>query len=132
MAQCAELCWQLRGEAGKRQVPNVLHALQHNIGLGGACVVGIYKKAFKLQQTSTMTPPASSSSASAHYKQLKAARFFEEIEQRLQSGEGSAFITKINATIGFDIKPAESSERLLFVVDLKNLPGQISLGDAST
>jgi sterol carrier protein 2 len=43
-AQCAELCWQLRGIAGKRQVPNLKYALQHNLGLGGACVVAIYKK----------------------------------------------------------------------------------------
>ena len=43
-AQCCELCWQLRGIAGKRQVPNLKYALQHNLGLGGACVVAIYKK----------------------------------------------------------------------------------------
>mmetsp|Transcript_17693 Transcript_17693/g.15507 ORF Transcript_17693/g.15507 Transcript_17693/m.15507 type:complete len:93 (-) Transcript_17693:162-440(-) len=30
--------------AGKRQVDNAKIALQHNIGLGGACVVGLYKK----------------------------------------------------------------------------------------
>ncbi|XP_042575275.1 sterol carrier protein 2 [Cyprinus carpio] len=35
LAQCAELCWQLRGEAGPRQVPGAKVALQHNIGLGG-------------------------------------------------------------------------------------------------
>lgn len=32
MAQCSELCWQLRGEAEKRQVPGAKLALQHNIG----------------------------------------------------------------------------------------------------
>ncbi|EFA11614.1 Sterol carrier protein X-related thiolase [Tribolium castaneum] len=46
LAQCAELCWQLRGEAGARQVPNVKLALQHNIGLGGAVVVGLYRLGF--------------------------------------------------------------------------------------
>lgn len=44
LAQCAELCWQLRGMAEKRQVANVQHALQHNLGLGGAAVVVVYKK----------------------------------------------------------------------------------------
>lgn len=44
LAQCSELCWQLRGMAGGRQVPGVKVALQHNIGLGGAAVVGLYKK----------------------------------------------------------------------------------------
>jgi len=45
LAQCAELTWQLRGWCGKRQVPNLKYALQHNVGLGGAVVVGVYKKA---------------------------------------------------------------------------------------
>ncbi|KAG2216201.1 hypothetical protein INT45_000801 [Circinella minor] len=45
LAQCTELTWQLRGWTGDRQVPNVKYALQHNVGLGGAVVIGIYKKA---------------------------------------------------------------------------------------
>jgi acetyl-CoA acyltransferase len=45
LAQCSELTWQLRGLAEKRQVDNVKVALQHNIGLGGAAVVSIYRKA---------------------------------------------------------------------------------------
>jgi sterol carrier protein 2 len=44
LAQCAELCWQLRGDAGERQVPGASVALQHNIGLGGAAVVGVYRR----------------------------------------------------------------------------------------
>ena len=44
LAQCAELCWQLRNMAEKRQVRDAKVALQHNLGLGGACVVAIYKK----------------------------------------------------------------------------------------
>ena len=44
LAQCAELNWQLRGLSEKRQVPNLKYALQHNLGLGGACVVACYKK----------------------------------------------------------------------------------------
>jgi acetyl-CoA acetyltransferase len=46
LAQCAELNWQLRGEADKRQVDGAEIGLQHNIGLGGACVVTMYRKAF--------------------------------------------------------------------------------------
>ena len=45
LAQCSELTWQLRGQADARQVPDASVALQHNIGLGGACVVTIYKQA---------------------------------------------------------------------------------------
>ena len=44
LAQCAELTWQLRGKADKRQVEGAKVALQHNIGLGGAAVVGVYKQ----------------------------------------------------------------------------------------
>ncbi|MFJ3804720.1 lipid-transfer protein [Streptomyces sp. NPDC090088] len=42
LAQCAELVWQLRGDAGARQVDGADIALQHNLGLGGACVVTMY------------------------------------------------------------------------------------------
>jgi acetyl-CoA acetyltransferase len=45
LAQCAELTWQLRGTADKRQVSGVTAALQHNIGLGGAAVVTAYQRA---------------------------------------------------------------------------------------
>lgn len=45
LAQCAELTWQLRGQADARQVPGVNVALQHNLGLGGACVVTMYRRA---------------------------------------------------------------------------------------
>ena len=43
LAQCAELNWQLRGLAEARQVDGAKVALQHNLGLGGAAVVGVYK-----------------------------------------------------------------------------------------
>jgi acetyl-CoA acyltransferase len=45
LAQCSELTWQLRGQADARQVEGAKVALQHNIGLGGACVVSIYRQA---------------------------------------------------------------------------------------
>lgn len=42
LAQCTELVWHLRGQAGKRQVDGARVALQHNVGVGGACVVTMY------------------------------------------------------------------------------------------
>jgi acetyl-CoA acetyltransferase len=42
LAQCAELTWQLRGEADGRQVEGARLGLAHNLGLGGACVVTVY------------------------------------------------------------------------------------------
>lgn len=44
LAQCAELVWQLRGQAGARQVGGAKVAMQHNLGLGGACVVTMYAR----------------------------------------------------------------------------------------
>ncbi|MCA1430368.1 MULTISPECIES: lipid-transfer protein [unclassified Bradyrhizobium] len=44
LAQCYELTRQLRGTAGATQVEGAKVALQHNLGLGGACVVTLYKR----------------------------------------------------------------------------------------
>ena len=44
VAQCVELTTQLRGDAGPRQVEGARVALQHNLGLGGACVTGLYMR----------------------------------------------------------------------------------------
>jgi acetyl-CoA acetyltransferase len=44
LAQCTELVWQLRGTAEKRQVDGARIGLQHNLGLGGACVMTMYRR----------------------------------------------------------------------------------------
>ncbi len=44
LAQCTELVWQLRGTADQRQVEGAKVALQHNLGLGGAAVVTMYRR----------------------------------------------------------------------------------------
>jgi acetyl-CoA acetyltransferase len=44
LAQCTELVQQLRGTAAARQVDGARLALQHNLGLGGACVVTLYER----------------------------------------------------------------------------------------
>jgi acetyl-CoA acetyltransferase len=45
LAQCYELVNQLRGSAQARQVDGARVGLQHNLGLGGACVVTMYRAA---------------------------------------------------------------------------------------
>jgi acetyl-CoA acetyltransferase len=44
LAQCTELVWHLRGQAEDRQVEGARIALQHNLGLGGAAVVTMYRR----------------------------------------------------------------------------------------
>ena len=44
LAQCAELTWPLRGQAEQHQAEGARLALQHNQGLGGACIVTLYEK----------------------------------------------------------------------------------------
>ena len=44
LAQCAELVWQLRGEAGKRQVANARNGICHMMGGGSVCVMHILQK----------------------------------------------------------------------------------------
>jgi acetyl-CoA acetyltransferase len=44
IAQCAEICTQLRGEAGARQVARATTGLAHNLGLGGAAFVSIFRR----------------------------------------------------------------------------------------
>ncbi|PHH67696.1 hypothetical protein CDD80_593 [Ophiocordyceps camponoti-rufipedis] len=44
IAQCAELVWHLRGWANNRAAPGTRFCLQHNLGLGGAVVVTVYRR----------------------------------------------------------------------------------------
>jgi sterol carrier protein 2 len=54
LAQCAELVWQLRGWANNgRLVKDIDVALQHNLGLGGAVVCTVYKRADGRKNTSS-------------------------------------------------------------------------------
>lgn len=43
VGQCAELTWQLRGEAGDRQVEGAKVGLQHNMGGGGIVITTMYR-----------------------------------------------------------------------------------------
>jgi sterol carrier protein 2 len=132
LAQCSELTWQLRGHAEKRQVPNVKYALQHNIGLGGAAIVGIYTLGFpNVASKSAQQQPSASTSSSLKdaLSQHKSGVFFSEIEAKLEK-EGAEFCKKINATIGFDIK-CNNGKVSSYIVDMKNAPGSVKVNDGS-
>lgn len=130
LAQCAELVWQLRGQADKRQVKGVTGALQHNLGLGGAVVVAIYKRpqfssssmaisSNSLSRAQTLsTLSANPTSSPTPSEELKAASVFTELAKRVNE----TLVKKINATYRFDISGTTS-----WIVDLKNGSGKVEI-----
>uniref|UniRef100_A0A8C3VUE3 Sterol carrier protein 2 n=1 Tax=Catagonus wagneri TaxID=51154 RepID=A0A8C3VUE3_9CETA len=124
LGQCAELCWQLRGEAGKRQVPGAKVALQHNLGLGGAVVITLYKMGFPEAASSFRTPQIEAALASSAYDGFKADLVFKEIEKKLQE-EGEQFVKKIGGVFAFKVKDGPEGKEATWVVDVKNGKGAV-------
>ncbi|XP_066548478.1 sterol carrier protein 2 isoform X1 [Amia ocellicauda] len=128
LAQCAELCWQLRQEAGQRQVPGAKVALQHNIGLGGAVVVTLYRMGFP-QVTRAHRIQAVQTSAAAGLEGFKAHAVFKEIEKKLQE-EGEQFVKKIGGVFAFKVKDGPEGKEAMWVVDVKNGRGSVGTDTA--
>lgn len=120
LAQCSELCWQLRGLAGKRQVSNAKVALQHNLGLGGACVISLYRHGFpEAMGPRIQASPASASSES----DFKSAEVFSLIKAALDA-DGASYTKKIKGVYCFKIKGAGGKEGV-WIVDVKNGNGAV-------
>ncbi|XP_007164502.2 sterol carrier protein 2 isoform X1 [Balaenoptera acutorostrata] len=124
LAQCAELCWQLRGEAGKRQVPGAKIALQHNLGLGGAVVVTLYKMGFPEAASSFRTHQIEAAPTSSAVDGFKANLVFKEIEKKLEE-EGEQFVKKIGGIFAFKVKDGPGGKEATWVVDVKNGKGSV-------
>ncbi|XP_072220399.1 sterol carrier protein 2 [Leuresthes tenuis] len=122
LAQCAELCWQLRGQAGRRQVPGAEVALQHNIGLGGAVVVTLYKMGFPQQPRSIVGAAASSSSSGL--EGFKSYPVFKEIEKHLQQ-DGEKLVKKIGGVFAFKVKDGPNGRETTWVVNVKHGKGSV-------
>ncbi|KAF9318749.1 hypothetical protein BGZ91_005099, partial [Linnemannia elongata] len=90
---CSELVWQLRGWCGERQVPNCKYALQHNVGLGGAVVISLYKKANELGSS----PKYVDSRKRVGYNPATEAREVseEEVESVRAKGASSEFMARL-------------------------------------
>lgn len=151
LAQCAELCWQIRGMAEKRQVKGATAALQHNLGLGGAAVVTLYRKpawknlppralAPKTPSRSDFigaapaVPPAAESAAPAasdaegkpsSASGLQAEAVFTELAKRLSPD----MVKKVGCSYRFDIDGGDKGKKSWFV-DLKNGAGSITESSA--
>uniref|UniRef100_A0A3B3RNK3 Sterol carrier protein 2 n=1 Tax=Paramormyrops kingsleyae TaxID=1676925 RepID=A0A3B3RNK3_9TELE len=123
LAQCAELCWQLRGEAANRQVQGAKVALQHNIGLGGAVVVTLYRMGFPQHARSERVQAVPTSAASG-LEGFKAYAVFQEIEKMLQK-EGEQYVKKIGGVFAFKVKDGPGGKEAMWVVDVKNGKGSV-------
>lgn len=132
-AQISELCWQLRGMAGERQVKNCTLALQHNIGLGGAVVVGLYRHGFpnkKKPFPSNKINPALVATSPLLLDEKKVDQIeelFNIVSQKLSSDP--SLVKKINSTYNFKIKTTSGVQS--WVINLKDEPGSIKKGESS-
>ena len=117
----------MRKQAGRRQVPGVKLALQHNIGLGGAVVVALYKMGFGDDRVQLAARPAASGvSADA----FKVAEVFERINDGLKI-DGETYVKKMNGIFFFKVKNTSGQEGT-WLVDCKNGNGSCSFGPAGS
>merc|ERR1712168_1300475 len=139
LAQCSELCWQLRGEAGKRQVEGATVALQHNLGLGGAVVLTMYKLGFPqarkewLEKMGGKAPDApgpiagrlvvQKTSAAADFK---SGPIFEEIKKQIEA-DGATYVKKIGGIIGFVVKDGPGGKSCTWTINCKSGEGSVEL-----
>ncbi|XP_076065407.1 sterol carrier protein X-related thiolase [Oratosquilla oratoria] len=118
LAQCSELCWQLRGLADKRQVPGARLALQHNIGLGGAVVVALYKMGFRGNDLSIAMKATSAAD------DFQSASIFDMIEKAL-AADGEALVKKVKGIFCFQVKGGPGGSEAKWIVDAKNGSGKV-------
>lgn len=85
LAQCAELTWQLRGWANNRLADGADVALQHNLGLGGAVVITIYKRADGAKNKKLSDEEVKKSSQFAYNPAVEARYVTEEEGEKVRS-----------------------------------------------
>lgn len=119
LAQCSELCWQLRGEAGKRQVQGATLALQHNIGLGGAVVVALYRLGFPKQGAMKKRVNVASDPSV-----FQANVLFKVLEVAMEEDE-EGLIERVRGVYGFKVINGPGGAEGYWVVDAKTGKGKV-------
>nr|XP_018904199.1 PREDICTED: non-specific lipid-transfer protein-like [Bemisia tabaci] len=122
IAQCAELCWQLRGLAGKRQVPNARLALQHNIGLGGAVVVALYRLGFP--GTSRSSIRAQMAEAIEDPSVFKVKKAFDLLKEAMEEDQDN-LIDKVRGIYCFKVKNSDGKEGM-WIINAKTGKGNVT------
>ncbi|XP_011499651.1 PREDICTED: non-specific lipid-transfer protein-like [Ceratosolen solmsi marchali] len=126
LAQCAELCWQLRGEADKRQVPGAKLALQHNIGLGGAVVVALYRLGFT-NPGAKVRPnhvAAKTDNISTNPESFKANVLFKALEVAMLEDQ-DGLIDRVRGIYGFKVVNGPGGNTGYWVVNAKTGKGSV-------
>ncbi|RZF42070.1 hypothetical protein LSTR_LSTR006663 [Laodelphax striatellus] len=117
IAQCAELCWQLRGEAGNRQVSNAKLALQHNIGLGGAVVVALYKL-YRPRASASSTISKTLLSGSPNPDIFKASVLFKALKGAMEE-DSDNLIERVRGIYCFKVKNGPNGAEGMWIINAK-------------
>lgn len=130
LAQCAELTWQLRNEAGKRQVNGAKLALQHNIGLGGAVVVGLYRLGFPsaapaAKSSKPAAGPAQAGNFSADGEGFQVTPLLRILETAMQEDKDK-LIERVRGTYGFRVTHGPNGATGYWVINAKTGKGSIT------
>ncbi|XP_026676753.1 non-specific lipid-transfer protein-like [Diaphorina citri] len=131
LAQCAELCWQLRGEAGKRQVPNARLALQHNLGLGGACIVALYRLGFptahrpKAAQAQIANHPVAASNIAEDPSIFKCHNMFKLLESAMNDDDDN-LVEGFRGVYAFEVRNGPGGKSGRWIINTSTGKGKIT------
>ncbi|XP_028151225.2 sterol carrier protein 2 [Diabrotica virgifera virgifera] len=123
IAQCAELTWQLRGEAGPRQVRGARLALQQNIGLGGAVVVALYQLGFAQNQSQVTSTTSGPNSDLVGGDNFEASKYLRILQQAMNEDE-EGLVERHRGIYGLKVVK-KSGETGYWVINTKVGKGQI-------
>ncbi|EEB10353.1 Nonspecific lipid-transfer protein, putative [Pediculus humanus corporis] len=129
LAQCTELCLQLRGLAEKRQVPDARIALQHNIGLGGASIVALYRKGFTTRNSGIVRNNVAAS-ASARPEDFKANKLFLALEKAMKE-DSDNLIEKVRGIFAIKVKNGAGGKDGYWVINAKTGKGSVEFNGKS-